>query len=149
VRLPQVAHPVRIVLLWKNRRDGQVTKVLITNRTRWEINRILHTYRDRWAGTETFHRDGKQELGMGDCQLRSGQGQTRHMYLVMLAYSLLMRQLKHPTAKEWAIERLTTIGQACRAVATETLRTTLAWAIDQVTVNSRKPQHVMAHLGLI
>ena len=149
VRLPQVKHPVRIVLIWKNRRDKKVTKVLVTNRRRWEINRILKTYRNRWTGTETFHRDGKQELGMGDCQLRSGQGQTRHMYLVMLAYSLLMKQLKQPSAKEWAIERLTTIGQACRAVATETLRTTLAWAMEQVTENSRKPQHVMAQLGLI
>lgn len=149
VRLPQVKHPVRVVLLWRNRRDRQPAKVLITNRTRWEIKRILQVYRYRWTGTETFHRDGKQELGMGDCQLRSGQGQTRHMYLVMLAYSLLVRQLRQPTAKEWAIERLTTIGQACRAVATETLRTTLAWAIEQVTENFRKPQHVVAQLGLI
>jgi hypothetical protein len=149
VRLPQVKHPVRVVLLWRNRRDRQPAKVLITNRTRWEIKRILQVYRYRWTGTETFHRDGKQELGMGDCQLRSGQGQTRHMYLVMLAYSLLVRQLRQPTAKEWAIERLTTIGQACRAVATETLRTTLTWAIEQVTENFRKPQHVVAQLGLI
>lgn len=149
VRLPQVKHPVRILMIWHNRRDQKLAKVLITNRTRWEVNRILKTYRYRWTGTETFHRDGKQELGMGDCQLRSGQGQTRHMYLVMLAYSLLMKQLKHPSAKEWAIERLTTIGQACRAVAMETLRTTLAWAMEQVTDNSRKPQHVMAQLGLI
>ena len=72
VRLPQVRHPVRIVLLWRNRRDPQPAKVLITNRTRWEIKRILKVYRSRWTGTETFHRDGKQELGMGDCQLRSG-----------------------------------------------------------------------------
>ncbi len=149
VRLPQVKHPVRIVLIWHNRRDKTLAKVLIANRTRWEVTRILKTYRNRWTGTETFHRDGKQELGMGDCQLRSGQGQTRHMYLVMLAYSLLMKQLKAPSAKEWATERLTTIGQACRAVATETLRTTLAWAMEQVTDNSRKPQHVMAQLGLI
>lgn len=148
VRLPQVTHPVRIVLLWKNRRDAEVAKVLVTNRRRWEINRILGVYRQRWTGTETFHRDGKQELGMGDCQLRSGQGQTRHMYLVMLAYSLLVRQLKQPAAKEWALQRLTTIGQACRAVTTETLRTTIAWAIEQVTQHSKKPQHVFAHLGL-
>jgi hypothetical protein len=71
------------------------------------------------------------------------------MYLVMLAYNLLMKQLKQPNAKEWAIERLTTIGQACRAVTTETLRTTLVWAMEQVTDNSRKPQHVMVQLGLI
>ncbi len=46
------------------------------------------------------------------------------MYLVMLAYSLLMKQLKQPAAKAWALKWLTTIGQACRAVANETLRTT-------------------------
>jgi hypothetical protein len=149
VRLPQVKHPVRIVLLWRNRRDPKPAKALVTNRRRWEVKRILKVYRYRWTGTETFHRDGKQELGMGDCQLRSGQGQTRHMYLVMLAYSLLMRQLKQPTAKEWAIERLTTIGQACRAVAIETLRTTLAWAMEQVAKKFVSPQHVMTQLGLI
>jgi hypothetical protein len=149
VRLPQVKHPVRIVLLWRNRRDTRLAKVLITNRTHWEINRIVETYRDRWSGTETFHRDGKQELGMGDCQLRNGQGQTRHMYLVMLAYSLLMKQLRNPAAKDWAIERLTTIGQACRAVAAETLRAILNWAIDQTTNYSRNPRQIMLQLGLI
>jgi hypothetical protein len=149
VRLPQVKHPVRIVFIWKNRRDKNVTKILVTNRTQWEINRILKTYRYRWTGTETFHRDGKQELGMGDCQLRSGQGQTRHMYLVMLAYSLLMKQLKQPAAKVWALKKLTTIGQACRAVAKETLRTTLEWAMKQFDNNSAKKQHVLDQLGLI
>ena len=39
---------------------------------------------------------------MGDCQLRDPQGQTRHMYLVMLAYGLLMSELKQGRAKEWA-----------------------------------------------
>ena len=149
VRLPQVKHPVRIVILWRNRRDRAPAKILVTNRRQWEINRILKTYRGRWTGTETFHRDGKQELGMGDCQLRSGQGQTRHMHLVMLAYSLLMRELKRTRAKSWALERLTTIGQACRAVTNETLRTTLTWAMRQTGGDSRKMQHVMTQLGLI
>jgi len=149
VRLPQVKHPVRIVLIWRNRRDKQVAKVLVTNRTRWEIHRILKTYRYRWTGTETFHRDGKQELGMGACQLRSGQGQTRHMHLVMLAYTFLMQQLRTRRAKEWAGERLTTIGQACRAVAKHTLGSTLRWAIAEITENSKTPSHVIAQLGLI
>jgi hypothetical protein len=149
VRIPQVKHPVRIVLIWRNRRDQQLAKVLIANRTRWEVNRILKTYRYRWTGTETFHRDGKQELGMGACQLRSGQGQTRHMHLVMLAYTILMRELKHSRAKEWAKGRLTTIGQACRAVADETLAATLRWAMTEITEKYQKPQHVIAQLGLI
>lgn len=148
VRLPNVNHPVRIVILWRNRRDASPAKILVTNRTGWEVTRVVRGYRCRWTGTETYHRDGKQELGMGDCQLRSGQGQTRHMYLVMLAYSLLMRQLQQRRAKTWAFEWLTTIGQACRAVTAETLRTTLAWAIDQVAEKSQKQQHVMVQLGL-
>lgn len=149
VRIPQVKHPVRIVMIWRNRRDEQPAKVLITNRTRWEVHRILKTYRYRWTGTETFHRDGKQELGMGACQLRSGQGQTRHMYLVMLAYTILMRELKSNRAKEWALQRLRTIGEACRAVSAETMRTTLEWAIQKIMQHSQKPQHVFAQLGLI
>ena len=149
MRIPQVKHPVRIVLIWKNRRDQRLAKVLITNRTRWEVNRILQTYSQRWTGTETFHRDGKQELGMGACQLRSGQGQTRHMHLVMTAYTILMRQLKSSRAKEWAQQRLTTIGQACRAVAQETLGATLRWALAEITEKTRNTQHVIAQLGLI
>jgi hypothetical protein len=85
---------------------------------------------------------------MGDCQLRDGQGQTRHMYLVMLAYSLLMRALRQGRAKEWALRRLTTIGEACRAVLYETFKTTLEWAMNQVSGTSPKTHKVLALLGL-
>src|SRR5579875_2158764 len=122
VQIPNVNHKVRIV--------------------------ILRVYRRRWTGTETFHRDGKQQLGLGDCQLRDPEGQTRHMYLVMLAYSLLMIQLRQGRAKEWALLRLTTIGEACRAMSTETLRTTLSWAIEQATKWERPHEEILAHLGL-
>jgi hypothetical protein len=148
IRIPGVFHPVRIVILWKHRRDKRPCKILVTNRVRWEVRRILWVYRYRWTGTETFHRDGKQELGMGDCQLRNGQGQTRHMYLVMLAYSLLIRQLHHRHAKRWAFRRLTTIGEACRAVLDETLRTTIEWAVHRVAEKPAKARHVTALLGL-
>ena len=108
----------------------------------------MRVYRDRWTGTETFHRDGKQQLGLGDCRLRDLQGQTRHMYLVMLAYSLLMGELKQGRAREWALHRLMTIGEACRAMLRENLRTTLAWVIEQVTEKERPFDHVVAQLGL-
>ena len=133
VRIPDVNHKVRIVILWRYRNDAEPCKILVTNRITWEVSRIVRVYRHRWTGTETFHRDGKQQLGLGDCQLRDVQGQTRHMYLVMLAYSLLMGELKQSRAHEWALHRLMTIGEACRAMIRETLRTTLAWAIEQVT----------------
>src|SRR5205823_5033304 len=129
----EVKHKVRIVILRRYRNDAQPCKILVTNRITWEVTRIVRVYRQRWTGTETFHRDGKQQLGMGDCQLRDHQGQTRHMYLVMTAYSLLMVQLRQGRATEWALHRLMTIGEACRAMLRETLRATLTWAIEQVT----------------
>jgi hypothetical protein len=38
-------------------------------------------------GQRIFQWDRKQHLGMGECQLRDGLGQTRHMHLVVLAYT--------------------------------------------------------------
>jgi hypothetical protein len=101
VRLPQLRHLLRIVFIWNNRRDSKLAKVLIRNCTRWEVNRIIKRYRYRWTGTDTFHRDGKHELGRGACQLRSGQGQTKPMRLVMVAYTILVREHKSGRAKGW------------------------------------------------
>jgi DDE superfamily endonuclease len=148
LRIPGVRHKVRIVILWRYRNDAQPSKILVTNRITWEVSRIVRVYRRRWTGTETFHRDGKQQLGLGDCQLRDLQGQTRHMYLVMVAYSLLMIQLKQGRATEWALHRLMTIGEACRAMLQEALRTTLTWAIEQVTERGQSVDRVMAQLRM-
>ena len=147
IRIPGVNHTLRIVVLWKQQRDTEPVKILISNRTYWEVHRILKTYRKRWRGTETFHRDGKQHLGMGACQLRSGEGQTRHMYLVFLAYSALMGQLRHDRAQEWARVRLTTIGESCRAMLRETLGKTIAWVVGQVQ-QGQSLSDIKAHLAL-
>ena len=148
LHIPKVDHKVRVVIIWGKKDEEKPCKILVTNRVAWEVVRILSVYRCRWTGTETFHRDGKQELGMGDCQLRDGQGQTRHMYLVMLAYTLLMDQLGRNRAKAWALRKLTTIGEACRAVLRETLRSTIAWAIEQATEYSHGLDHITARLRL-
>jgi hypothetical protein len=148
LHIPKVNHKLRIVIIWNHRRDAEPRKILVSNRTTWEVCRMVRTYRDRWTGTETYHRDGKQQLGMGDCQLRDGQGQTRHMYLVMLAYSLLMRQLRQDCSHEWALCRLKTIGEACRAMLDETLRATLTWVVQQVREHDKDHNYVLARLRL-
>lgn len=131
VRIPKVTHPVRLLVLWSSAEATEPRKILVTNRTHWEAHRILKVYKRRWTGTETFHRDGKQHLGMGECQLRDGMGQTRHMHLVVLVYTALMRHLKHDRALDWAQVRLMTIGESCRSIAREILGKTLAWAVEQ------------------
>ncbi len=146
VRIPKVNHLVRLLVLWSSADAAEPRKVLVTNRVHWEAHHILKVYRRRWTGTEPYHRDGKQHLGMGDCQLRDGLGQTRHMHLVMLVYSALMRQVKHDRALDWAQTRLMTIGESCRAIARETLRKTLAWAVEQAQRGMSLPeiQHQLA-----
>lgn len=148
IRFAEVGHRVRILILWDRKNAKEPAKIMVTNRTYWEVTRILRVYRKRWTGTETFHRDGKQHLGMGDCQLRNGEGQTRHMYLVMLAHSLLVSQMRQGRAREWAHGMLTTIGEACRAVLRETLGTTIAWAIDRATSDGWDRERIEEYLAL-
>ena len=95
--------------------------------------RIVLVYRHRWTGTETYHRDGKQHLGMGDCQVRSGEGQTRHMYLVSTAYSLLVGSVHQGRPHDWARQTLKTIGEACRAVKSELLDHLVDWIADTLS----------------
>jgi hypothetical protein len=149
IRIPNVNHKVRMLIIWQNRRDQKPRKVLVTNRVNWEVKRILRCYRYRWTGTETFHRDGKQHLGMGDCQLRNGQGQTRHMYLVMLAYSLLMLKLKRRRKKKKSTAPpIATIGQACRDMMQQTFNSTIEWAIRNVLEKKQSINDVLAQLAL-
>jgi hypothetical protein len=133
IRIPTVAHPVRIVLFWRERGDTAASNALVSNRLTWEVMRMVLVYRHRWTGTETFHRDGKQQLGLGDCQVRSGEGQTRHVYLVSAASSLLMRSLQQNHPQDWARQTLSTIGEACRAVKGERLTRLVDWMVDKLS----------------
>ena len=133
MRIPDVDHAVRIVLFWRERGDSDPSKALVSNRLTWEVIRIVLVYRHRWTGTETYHRDGKPHLGMGDCQVRSGEGQTRHMYLVSTAYSLLVRSVHQGRPHDWARQTLKTIGEACRAVKSELLDHLVDWIADTLS----------------
>jgi hypothetical protein len=125
MRIPDVKHPVRIVLFWMERSDGQASKALVSNRLTWEVIRMVLVYRHPWTGTETFHGDGKQELGLGERQ-------TRHVYLVSAAYSLLMHTLHQNRPQEWARRLTATIGAACRACKGEQLGQLIDWIVDKL-----------------
>ncbi len=47
-----------------------------------------------------------------------------------------------------ALQRLTTIGEACRAQLRENLRTTPEWAFSQVTEHGQTIDRVMLRLGI-
>lgn len=148
IRIPELDHKVRIVILWARKNGKEAVKILVTNRIGLEVSRVMRVYRRRWTGTETFHRDGKQNLGLGECQLRSGEGQTRHMYLVILAYTLLIAEMRQGRVSEWARSVLTTIGEACRGVMRETLSKTISWAIEKASSEGWSHEKIYTHLGL-
>lgn len=101
---------MQLGLLGRDKDASAPHQVLVTNRTCWELTGILPAYRHRWLGTATVHRDGKQHLGVGECQLRNGDGQTRHMDRGCLASSAMMTELRQARPQEWAQEMLTTVG---------------------------------------
>src|SRR5439155_7814251 len=50
LRLPEVQHKVRVVILWHGREDASPRILLVTNRVQWEVSRVVRGYRQRWTG---------------------------------------------------------------------------------------------------
>jgi hypothetical protein len=156
VKMPNIDHKVRVVILWKYKNDAEPRKIFVTNKIHWNAERIIETYRGRWTGTETqcfnnTYRDGKQELGLKDCQLRNGTGQTRHTYCVFLAYSLLVWQLDKTGVSGWASVRLSTIGESCRALLKESIRSLIGWIVGQMERGgnaTKRLEAILHRLGL-
>jgi len=149
VKMPNVDHKVRVVILWRYKNDAEPRKILVTNKIHWNVERIIETYRSRWTGTETFHRDGKQELGLGDCQLRDGVGQTRHTYCVFLAHSLLMQSLGKTSLSGMTSARWTTIGESCRALLKESVRNMIGWIVEELDIARSIGGNVVRRLDAI
>ncbi len=68
VRIPDVKHKVRVVILWHYRNDERCCKILVTNRVTWEVSRVVRVYRQaawygglsasRWPGPDPAHVPG-------------------------------------------------------------------------------------------
>ena len=123
---------VTIVVAWDNKELKGDPLLLATNSLEWETKRIIKIYGKRWP-IETFYRDGKQHLGLEDCQLRSAKGIERHLYLVFLAYSLLILDIKR-TALGRCISSLKTIGDGCRKACCDLIRSLIIWVYNHLRV---------------
>jgi len=63
-------------------------KYLATNKIDAPTAHIIGSYSMRWR-IETFFEDSKQDLGLGDCEMQTDEGASRHWHLLMAAYSLV------------------------------------------------------------
>src|SRR5947209_7902006 len=58
MRIPDVTHPVRIVLLWKERDDAGASKALVIHRRLGEVVRLVVLILCAWAGNYNVDRAG-------------------------------------------------------------------------------------------
>ena len=82
--------PEVILVLRRSLTDGEVKTYLSNAPASTAHSRLVRTSGMRWP-IETCFEISKQELGMGDYELRSWRGWHHHMTLVILALSFLVR----------------------------------------------------------
>jgi len=109
--------------------EANPVKYLATNKIDAPSEHVIRTYSYRWR-IETFFEDSKQDLGLGDCEVRDEGGASRHWHLQMLTYSLL--RLGHDSS---ASERLTSKASSLRAQLEHGLKEVVynlfSWVRDQ------------------
>ena len=84
--------------------------------------------RVRWR-IEMFFINKKQDLGLGDCELRSPAGASRHWHLLMLAYSLLKLGVAQ-SALGTVISRATSLRTDLKLSFREAVQNLLSWALS-------------------
>ena len=68
--------------------DDNPVKYLATNKVDAPTEHVVRSYGMRWR-IETFFESSKQDLGLGDCEMQTDEGTSRHWHLLMAAYSLV------------------------------------------------------------
>ena len=98
----------------------------LTDALHWESVRILETWSYRWS-SEIFHEFGKQIVGMELAQVREEEAVKRHFRLSCVAQSFLQRASvgKSKSERFEFSKGKATIGQRCRKIAREVLRSLL------------------------
>ena len=82
--------PALWLVLRRSLSEGELKTYLCNAPPDVPQQRLVRTSGMRWP-IETCFEVGKQELGMGDYEVRSWRGWHHHMTLVMLAFAFLVR----------------------------------------------------------
>lgn len=103
----------------------------VTNRLDWSDRRVLQAYRVR-QNIDVFYRDAKQNLGLGEYQVRKGRGAITHWHLVFTAYTLLTLLRRSLSRGSSRLRRsVATLGGVCRWVKRQCLRRLVDWLYEK------------------
>jgi len=134
---------VRLVV--SKERDG--FHFYVTNRLDWSDGRVLEAYKVRQT-IDLFYRDVKQNLGLGEYQVRRGRGAITHWHLVFTAHTLLT--LLHQSLRRSSNRlgrSLTTLGDICRWVKRQCLRRLVDWLYQKFRQRT-KPETIYRKLKI-
>jgi SRSO17 transposase len=123
---------VRLVIAEKvtdDEDEENPVKYLATNKIDAPSAHVIRTYSYRWR-IETFFEDSKQDLGLGDCEVRDDDGASRHWHLQMLTYSLL-RLGPASSASDTLTSKASSLRAQFEHGLKETVYNLFSWVRDQ------------------
>lgn len=122
---------VRLVIAEKVTDDDEdnPVKYLATNKIDAPSSHIIRSYSYRWR-IETFFEDSKQDLGLGDCEVRDSDGASRHWHLQMLTYSLL-RLGPESSVSERLVSKASSLRAQLEHGLKEAIYNMFSWVRDQ------------------
>lgn len=120
--------------------------IFATNQITWHTDKIIKSYLLRWS-IETFFRDSKQHLGLGDYQMRKINGIKRHWSLVSLAYVFLIKMRVSDSLFKMLSHQLRTVGHICAYYKDEIFKNIINWSFEQFQDN-KQPEDLIKLLNL-
>jgi SRSO17 transposase len=130
---------VKLLITKKESSEEPSVKYIVSNKIDAPASHLIALYAMRWR-VETFFRDTKQDLGLGDCELRHAAGASRHWHLLMLAYSLL-RLGAASSALGTLLARATSLRNDIKRSFRESVQNLLSWALNSPTRSTDELMH--------
>jgi len=136
VRVKKIGR-VKLLITKEIKEDGIIDEkptYLVSNNLNWDAKKMLVVFLSRWQ-IEVFHREGKVDLGFGDCQQRKEEGVTKHFFSALLANTFLRLMLYRSNYGEKYGVPLQTVGEAIRYLKVDASRNVVKFLCGAVKRN--------------
>jgi hypothetical protein len=128
---------VKLLITKEIKEDGTIDEeptYLVSNNIHWDAKKMLVVFLSRWQ-IEVFHREGKVNLGFGDCQQRKEEGVKKHFFSALLANTFLRLLLYRSDYGEKYGVQLKTVGETIRHLKDDASRNLVKFLCGAVKRN--------------
>lgn len=123
---------IRLVVSYEKKEDGsfKTPVFLVSNRKDIRPERLIRAYQIRWS-IETFFRDSKSELGLGEYQVRGLKGIKSHWCLVFTSAVLLELVRSKECSEKGLVRADLSVGSLRQRAWGRSLRSVIEWCVKQ------------------